>query len=102
MVASDVKLTLMEIYPDEHPVKLVHAAGTAQEIVESLPLFEIDRSEHIGLLTVLYVPPLGLRHLSKLFKKSLLICAPRMAAPGIGNRTIDRCDLIFWKKLTKC
>ena len=27
-VASDVKLTLMEVYPDEHPVKLVHAAGS--------------------------------------------------------------------------
>lgn len=57
-VASDVKLTLMENYPDEHPVKLVHAAGTAGQVVESLPLFEIDRSPHIGLLTCLYLPPL--------------------------------------------
>ena len=57
-VASDVKLTLMENYPDEHPVKLVHAAGTAEQVVESLPLFEIDRSPHIGLLTTLYLPPL--------------------------------------------
>ena len=56
--ASEVKLTLMNLYPDEHPVKLVHAAGTAQEIVEDLPLYAIDRSEHIGLLTVLYLPPL--------------------------------------------
>ncbi len=31
-VASDVKLTLMAVYPDEHPVQLVHAAGTAEEI----------------------------------------------------------------------
>jgi tetrapyrrole methylase family protein/MazG family protein len=57
--ASEVKLTLMNLYPDGHPVKLVHAAGTAAEIVEDLPLYAIDRSEHIGLLTVLYLPPLG-------------------------------------------
>jgi tetrapyrrole methylase family protein / MazG family protein len=58
-LAADVKLTLNSIYPDEHPVKLVHAAGTAQEIVEELKLFEIDRSPHIGLLTVLFVPALS-------------------------------------------
>jgi len=57
-VASDVKLTLMELYPDEHPVQLVHAAGTSQQLVELLPLYEIDRSPNIGLLTCLYVPPL--------------------------------------------
>ena len=59
MVAAEVKVTLNTTYPDEHPVRLVHAAGTAAELVEDLPLYEIDRSEHIGLLTVLYVPPLG-------------------------------------------
>ena len=57
-VASDVKLTLMEIYPDEHPVKLVHAAGSEGQIVETLPLYEIDRSPNIGLLTTLYLPPM--------------------------------------------
>lgn len=58
-VASEVKLTLNAVYPDEHRVRLVHAAGTGQEIVEDLALYEIDRSEQIGLLTALYVPPLG-------------------------------------------
>lgn len=59
MVASEVKMTLNAVYPDEHPVRLVHAAGTENELVEELALYEIDRSEHTGLLTVLYVPPLG-------------------------------------------
>jgi tetrapyrrole methylase family protein/MazG family protein len=58
-VASDVKLTLMEVYPDEHPVQLVHAAGTPGEKVEHLRLFEIDRSRDIGNLTILYLPALG-------------------------------------------
>jgi tetrapyrrole methylase family protein/MazG family protein len=59
LVASEVKSTLTAIYPDEHPVKLVHNAGTKDQIVEELALYEIDRSEHIGLLTALFVPSLG-------------------------------------------
>ncbi len=58
-VASDVKLTLMTAYPDSHPVKLVHGAGTAQELVEELPLYEVDHSPHLGLLSSLFVPPLS-------------------------------------------
>jgi tetrapyrrole methylase family protein/MazG family protein len=60
-VASHVKLTLMAVYPDEHPVKLVHGAGTTKGFVETLNLYEIDRSPEIGLLTALYVPPLKSR-----------------------------------------
>ena len=48
----------MNQYPDEHQVALVHAAGTADERVEWLPLFEVDRSPHIAHLTALYVPAL--------------------------------------------
>jgi len=57
--ASAVKLVLNAVYPDEHPVRLVHAAGTTEQVVEDCKLFEIDRSPHIGLLTALYVPPLA-------------------------------------------
>jgi tetrapyrrole methylase family protein/MazG family protein len=59
LVAAEVKMTLNAIYPDGHPVRLVHAAGTRDQRVEDLPLYEIDRSTHIGLLSALYVPPLG-------------------------------------------
>ena len=58
-IASEVKLTLTNVFPDEHAVKLVHAAGTSAEVVEELSLYEIDRSPHIGLLTILYVPALS-------------------------------------------
>jgi tetrapyrrole methylase family protein/MazG family protein len=59
VVAGEVKITLMAEYPDEHLVKLVHGAGTAGVLVEELPLHAIDQGEHIGLLTALYLPPLG-------------------------------------------
>jgi len=58
-VAADVKLTLNAVYPDTHAVRLVHAAGTSQQLVEDIQLYEIDRSEHIGLLSSLYLPPLA-------------------------------------------
>ena len=57
-IAGDVKLTLMNQYPDEHQVALVHAAGTLDEQVEWLPLYELDRSAHIAHLTALFVPSL--------------------------------------------
>ncbi|MBA3869393.1 MAG: nucleoside triphosphate pyrophosphohydrolase [Anaerolineae bacterium] len=58
-VAGNVKLTLMNQYPDEFEVTLIHAAGTDNPLVEHLPLYEIDRSEHIKHMTSLYVPTLG-------------------------------------------
>lgn len=58
MVASDVKLTLMNQYPDEFGVTLVHGLGE-DALVEQVALYEIDRSEHLNHLTTLYVPALG-------------------------------------------
>lgn len=58
-VASNIKLTLMNQYPDDFAVQLIHGAGTAQAHAEALPLYEIDRSTHINHLTSLYLPPLG-------------------------------------------
>jgi tetrapyrrole methylase family protein/MazG family protein len=68
-VASDVKLTLTAVYPDEHPVKLVHAAGTQNEKVEDCRLFEIDRSTSIGVLSCLYLPPLDDRSSFEAFQE---------------------------------
>ena len=57
-VASNLKLTLMNQYPDTFPVQLLHVAGTDAALVEALPLYEIDRSQHIGVMTALYLPKL--------------------------------------------
>lgn len=58
LIAGELKLALMAIYPDEHEVTLVHAAGTAAERLEIVPLYAIDRSPSIDHLTSLYLPPL--------------------------------------------
>lgn len=70
-VASDVKLTLMEIYPDEHPVALVSAAGSAEEKVIWKPLFEIDRFSGVDNLLSLYLPPLAETERMRTFAKAM-------------------------------
>lgn len=57
-VASEVKLTLMEKYPDDHEVYLVTGAGMSSESVERMPLYELDRSMQLSNLTSVYVPPI--------------------------------------------
>ncbi|MGA9233011.1 MAG: nucleoside triphosphate pyrophosphohydrolase, partial [Exiguobacterium oxidotolerans] len=56
-VAGDLKVMLMERYPDEHPVTLVTAAGTSKQHVMTVPLYELDRVTMLSNLTTVYVPP---------------------------------------------
>ncbi|MEH7108266.1 nucleoside triphosphate pyrophosphohydrolase [Bacillus sp. JJ1764] len=56
-IASNVKLTLMEKLPDDYEVTIVTAAGSDQEIMETVPLYELDRNVSINNLTSVYVPP---------------------------------------------
>jgi tetrapyrrole methylase family protein / MazG family protein len=56
-VASNVKLTLMEKYHDDYEVYIVTAAGSKQEVIEKVPLYELDHNVSINNLTSVYVPP---------------------------------------------
>ncbi len=56
-VASELKLTLMAQYPDEHEVALVTGAGTSAQEVTWGPLYAIDRHP-LNLLTSLFLPAL--------------------------------------------
>jgi len=56
-VASEVKLALMEQLPDEYEIYVVTAAGSRQEKIEKIPLYELDRVTTLNNLTSVYVPP---------------------------------------------
>ncbi|MFV9511725.1 nucleoside triphosphate pyrophosphohydrolase [Tepidibacillus sp. LV47] len=43
-VASDVKLTLMEVYPDDWPVIIAANLGMKEERIKEVPLYELDRN----------------------------------------------------------
>lgn len=58
ITASEAKLALMELLPDDYEVVYTHNLGLADESVRSIPLFELDRQPDIDHLTSLYVPPL--------------------------------------------
>lgn len=55
--ASDVKLALMDIYPDDYPIVVAHALGVpGEEYIETVPLYEIDRIDRYGNLSIIYIP----------------------------------------------
>ncbi len=58
MVASRVKLALMETYPDEFTVYAISGAGGPDAKVEAMPLYELDRKEYDHLSSV-FVPELN-------------------------------------------
>ncbi len=55
-IASEVKLDLMEVYPDEALVYVVQALGTVQQKVLRSLLYELDHQEFDHLTTVI-IPP---------------------------------------------
>lgn len=57
MVASDVKLTLLEDLPPEHLVTVVEAVGSEQERIETVSLVELDQGIRLSNLTSVYVHP---------------------------------------------
>jgi len=57
--AGELKLALMALYPENHEVVLIHGAGTEEQHLELVPLYQIDFGRQTAHLTSLYVPPLS-------------------------------------------
>jgi tetrapyrrole methylase family protein/MazG family protein len=56
-VASEVKLSLMQFYPDECEIIVGHALGVeGQEEIIKVPLYELDRVQGYGNLSLIWVP----------------------------------------------
>lgn len=60
LTASDVKLDLMEVYDDEYPVCIVNAAGSSQETIKWVHLYELDHGFELSNLTTIFVPAEGI------------------------------------------
>jgi tetrapyrrole methylase family protein/MazG family protein len=58
LVASEVKLTLFNQYPETHQVILIHSAGSPQASQEQVSLFEIDQVSSLANQTSLFLPAL--------------------------------------------
>lgn len=58
LIASDIKIRLMDVYDDEQEVYMIRAAGVpGLEKIERMPLYNIDRVDWVDYLTSIYVPP---------------------------------------------
>lgn len=58
-IASLAKLELLKVYPAEHLVQMIDAAGSRDESSEWMPLYTIDFFEGVHNLRTLYIPPLS-------------------------------------------
>jgi tetrapyrrole methylase family protein/MazG family protein len=57
LIASEVKLWLLDNYDDEKEIYFIRAAGVkGQEIIKKIPIYELDRQKEIDYLTSIVVP----------------------------------------------
>jgi tetrapyrrole methylase family protein/MazG family protein len=71
VIASEIKLALMEIYDGETPIQVIANAGIdEEEVVAEIPLYELDRQDFLNHLTSVYIPPVinNTRSFEKLVK----------------------------------
>lgn len=82
--AGEVKLALLEYYPDEHPVRLCVMGENGAYTVRELQLLELDRQgdDSYAATTVLLVPPAELLQLSRFGYSELERVMHRLRAPG--------------------
>jgi tetrapyrrole methylase family protein/MazG family protein len=58
LVASNLKLDLMEKYDDEHIICIVKRAGSIEEVLDYRPLYQLDYNFKLDNLITVYVPPI--------------------------------------------
>ncbi|HWQ72761.1 MAG TPA: nucleoside triphosphate pyrophosphohydrolase [Desulfitobacteriaceae bacterium] len=66
MIASDVKLDLMEIYPENLEVIIIQSLGTGEQKLQKVLLYELDHYKFDHLTTVVIPPCQGVVSLVKL------------------------------------
>lgn len=59
MVASDLKIFLMENLPDEYEIYFLRNLGLEDAECRPIALYELDRQPNIDHLTSVYIPPLA-------------------------------------------
>ncbi|MGI6038008.1 MAG: nucleoside triphosphate pyrophosphohydrolase [Limnochordia bacterium] len=55
-IAGEVKLKLLEVLPEDHPVQIITGSGTQGEKKRQLPLYALDQGDYFDHLTSLFIP----------------------------------------------
>jgi tetrapyrrole methylase family protein/MazG family protein len=80
-VASEAKLALMELYPDDYPVIMVRNLGLPDEEIRKIPLYELDRIQTIDHLTSIYLSRRPQKH-ERFYLKPLVDIMARLRSDG--------------------
>lgn len=88
---SQLKLRLLDVYPAQHRVAVVRAGSEGGDKVEWMPLAELDRGEHAGATTSLWVPSLPEPYLGRSLASKVVRVAEVVARlRGEGGCPWDR------------
>lgn len=82
IAAGDVKLKLMEYYPDEWPVTFAAINKAGQYESREIPLCELDRQPAYDATTILYVPASTFEERSRHGFDDVMQVVRRLRAPG--------------------
>ncbi|MGI6109221.1 MAG: nucleoside triphosphate pyrophosphohydrolase [Eubacteriaceae bacterium] len=76
-MASEVKLALARVYPDDTEIILLYHAGLPDESVDTLPLYELDRQK-CDHLTSVFIPPVpeNTRNIGRLLEIMRILRSP--------------------------
>ncbi len=81
LLASDLKLSLLEVYPPRHPVWVCSRLGGGDQSLERLELSQLDHRELFDHLTALYLDPLKEEEVFD-FKRLMYITARLLGPDG--------------------
>src|SRR5699024_5070902 len=94
MIASNVKLTLLEDLPPDYEVTIIQSAGSTEEEKQIVPLAELDHSLKLSNLTSVYVPPAPKELLNHTFSRLREVIATlrgRLVVIGTGPNHMKLC-----------
>lgn len=78
-VASEVKINLMKYYDDDHEIIIVRGAGIeGEEVIKTVPLFELDRVDCLDHLTSVYIQAVHPEDRTKFFMPDLINVMTRL------------------------
>jgi len=81
MIASELKLTLLEDLPSDYPVTIVEAVGTSAERIETVELALLDQAVELSNLTSVYLTKVAPEYLNHQFH-TLREVIYQLRAPG--------------------
>jgi len=109
LCAGDVKLALLDYYPDEHAVYFCDMGADGEYRIKEIPLFELDRQNSYSAATCCIVPPAASQDKSPIsssiwawFPSAMALVEELITADSLSleDMTLEKMDR-YWDKAKK-